>query len=217
MIRSFPFTAEAYYSLFEAYNGAIWPVQVVAYALGLAVLVLALRPVAAGGRMALGVLALFWLWSGIAYHLLHFLQINFAALGFAALFALQGVLLAGWALGRARDFRFRSDISGWSGLVLVLFALVAYPLLAWLAGHGWPRAAIFGVAPAPMTIFTFGVLLMLEAAPRTLAVIPLVWSLAAGTAAVVRLATPEDLALLVAGIAGFGLLAWKRREAGVRR
>jgi hypothetical protein len=212
MIRSFPFTAEAYYSLFETYNGAIWPAQPVAYALGVAVLVLALRPVAGGGRVALLVLAAFWLWNGAAYHLLHFLQINFAALGFAALFVLQGVSLAALALGRGRDFGFRTGLIGWSGLVFVLFALVAYPLLAWLAGHGWPRAAVFGVAPAPMTIFTLGVLLMLDGAPLMLAVIPLVWSLAAGTAAVVRLGTPEDLSLLVAGVAGFGLLVWKRRR-----
>jgi hypothetical protein len=211
MLRSFPFTAEAYYSLFEAYNATIWPAQLIAYALGLVVMLLALRPMAAGGRIALATLALFWLWMGLCYHVVFFLQINFAALGFGPLFVLEGLLLAVAALRGGRAFGFRRDLFGWTGLAFCLFALMAYPLLGWLAGHGWPWAAMFGVAPAPTTIFTFGVLLMLEAAPVYLAVIPLLWALAAGASAVVRLGTPEDLALLVAGIAGFGLLIWRRR------
>ena len=88
-MRSFPFTADVYFSLFETYNSAIWPAQLVAYGLGILALVLALRPLAAGGRIALAVLSIFWLWNGIAYHLLHFLQINFAAPAFAALFVLS--------------------------------------------------------------------------------------------------------------------------------
>ncbi|HWE22003.1 MAG TPA: DUF6064 family protein, partial [Hyphomicrobiaceae bacterium] len=99
MLRSFPFTAETYLSLFETYNAAIWPAQVIAYGLGLLALFLALRPMTAGSRIAFAVLSVFWLWNGIAYHLMHFLQINFAALGFAVLFALQGVLFAAVAIG----------------------------------------------------------------------------------------------------------------------
>ena len=149
-MRSFPFTADVYFSLFETYNGTIWPAQLVAYGLGIVALFLALRPLAAGGRIALAILSVFWLWNGIAYHLMHFLQINFAALGFAALFALQGVAVRRDARSAAvGSFRFRADVFGWSGLLLCLFALVVYPLLGWLAGHGWPRAAMFGVAPAP--------------------------------------------------------------------
>jgi hypothetical protein len=210
-MRSFPFTADVYLSLFETYNSAIWPAQLVAYGLGIVAVFLALWPLAKGGRIAFAVLSAFWLWNGIAYHLMQFLQINFAALGFGALFVLQGVLFAGYAVSGRRMFQFRPDVFGWSGLFLCLLALVAYPLLGWLAGHGWPRAAAFGVGPAPTTIFTFGMLLMLEgAAPLYLAAIPLLWSLAGGSAAVFILRMPEDLSLLIAGIVGFGLLAWKK-------
>src|SRR5258705_9726618 len=97
-MRSFPFTAEVYFSLFETYNRAIWPAQWVAYALGIAVVFMALRPIPAGGRIALAVLSAFWLWNGIAYHYMYFPQINFAALGFSALFVLQGLLFAAIAV-----------------------------------------------------------------------------------------------------------------------
>jgi Family of unknown function (DUF6064) len=211
-MRSFPFTADVFFSLFETYNSAIWPAQLVAYGLGIVAVFLALRPPAKGGRIAFAVLSAFWLWNGIAYHLMQFLQINFAALGFGALFVLQGVLFAGYAVSGRCRFHFRPDVFGWSGLFLCLLALVAYPLLGWFAGHGWPRAAVFGVAPAPTTIFTFGMLLMLEgAAPLYLAAIPLLWSLAGGSAAVFILRIPEDLSLLIAGIVGFGLLVWKKQ------
>src|SRR5262245_53837019 len=161
-MRSFPFTADTYLSLFETYNSTIWPAQVVAYGLGIRVVFLTLRPLAAGGRIAFAVLSVYWLWHGIAYHLLHFLQINFAALGFAVRFPLRGALFAALAVVGRRTFRFRPAVLGGSGLLLCLFALAAYPLLGWLAGHGWSRAAAFGVAPAPTTIFTFGMLSMLE-------------------------------------------------------
>ena len=209
-MRSFPFTADVYFSLFETYNSAIWPAQLVAYGLGILALVLALRPLAAGGRIALAVLSIFWLWNGIAYHLLHFLQINFAAPAFAALFVLQGVLFAGYVVGGRSIFRFRTDVFGWSGLLFCLFALAAYQLLGWFAGHCWPRAGVFGVAPTPTTIFTFGMLLMLEGgAPLYLFAIPVLWSLAGGSAAVFILRIPEDVSLLVAGVVGPCMLVWK--------
>jgi hypothetical protein len=211
-MRSLPFTSDVYFSLFETYNRAIWPAQVVAYALGIAVLLLALRPVAEdGGRIALAVLSAFWLWNGVVYHLIYFLQINFAALGFGVLFVLQGVLLAGSALRGRHPLRFSADLFGWSGLFFALFALAVYPLAGWLAGHGWPRAAVFGIAPSPTVIFTLGMLLMAQGrAPLSLAAIPFLWSLVGGSAFFL-LGAPEDLSLLLAGVAGLGLLIWKSR------
>jgi len=48
--------------------------------------------------------------------------------------------------------------------------------------------------------------------PLYLTVIPLLWSLAAGSAAVLLLGIPEDASVLLGGVVGFGLLVWKRRH-----
>ena len=143
MLRSFPFTADTYLSLFEAYNGTIWPAQVVAYGLGILAVLLALRPLAAGGRIAFAVLSVFWLWNGIAYHLMHFFQINFAALGFAALFALQGVLFAA-----SRSAAVAASASGrmsWAGPACSFVCSRWWPIrcsagLRAMAGHGRRRS-----------------------------------------------------------------------------
>jgi hypothetical protein len=214
MLRSLPFTADALYAVLETYNSAIWPAQVAAYVLGVALLALALRPVAAGGRIILAVLSAFWLWIGIVFHLLFFFQINFLAIGFGALFVIQGILFAASALVGRRSFAFRADAFGWSGLFLAVFALAVYPLVAWLAGHGWPRMQVFGVTPTPTVIFSFGMLLMAERrSPLLLAALPLLWAFIGGSAVFLLGSITEDLCLLLAGVAAFGLLVWKRGRA----
>lgn len=209
-----PFTPDVFLSLFEQYNRAVWPAQIVAYVLGILAVLLALRPILGGGRLVGVVLAASWLWTGIAYHLLHFAMINFAAPGFAALFVLQGLLLAWTGLARGRlAFRFRPDATGWSGLGLAVFALLGYPLAAWLAGHGWPRLALAGVAPCPTTILTLGMLLLAEGrTPWHLAVIPLLWSAVGGSAAFL-LDMPEDISLPAAGALTFVLILRRNRHA----
>ena len=168
----------------------------------------------AGGRIILAVLSAFWLWIGVVFHLLFFLQINFLAIGFGALFVIQGILFAASALAGRRSFAFRADVFGWSGLFLAIFALAVYPLLAFIAGHGWPRMQVFGVAPTPTVIFSLGMLLMAERrSPLLLAALPLVWALIGGSAVFLLGSITEDLSLLVAGVAAFSLLVWKRRRA----
>ncbi|MGE3701698.1 MAG: DUF6064 family protein [Hyphomicrobiaceae bacterium] len=88
-----PFTIDQFFGVFAAYNISIWPAQVGAYG----VAALALWGIAArhssGSRVAASVLAIFWLWNGIAYyHLFFFSAINPAAYLFGAAFILQGLL-----------------------------------------------------------------------------------------------------------------------------
>lgn len=211
-----PFTVDDFFSVFAAYNRAIWPAQVVAYALGLVALAAAWKGGVWGRRVAAIVLGVFWLWNGAIYHFAFFAQINPAAYAFAALFFMQGLLFLCVA-GVASDRLFPNPpTAGWRrsvALGLIAYAAVVYELLSHLQGHGWPHAPIFGVAPCPTTIFTIGILILLgHPQPIWLIAIPLVWAVIGSTAAVL-LAVREDLALLAAAILAAALLpAWPARQ-----
>jgi hypothetical protein len=197
------FTVDQFFAVFTAYNDTIWPAQIVAYALGALALWGALTTRAWAARVTAAVLALFWAWNGVAYHLAFFAQINPAAYGFAALFVIQGaVFLAyGTIAGRLR-FTGRTDWRGTLGLALIAYAALLYPALGYLVGHVWPNAPVFGVAPCPTTIFTFGVLMLATGPlPVWLIAIPVIWAGIGGSAAIL-LGVPEDFVLLASGVLG---------------
>ena len=142
-----PFTTAQFFALFASYNDAIWPVQLVALALGLAALGFALRGGAAAGRIVAAVLAVMWLWTGAAYHPLHFSAINPAARLFGAAFLAQGAAFL-LAAGRGRGLAFAPWPGGARrafGVFLVAYAGVLYPLLGRAAGHAWAEIPAFGV------------------------------------------------------------------------
>jgi len=214
-----PFSAEQFMRVFERYNVAVWPAQLLFYAAAAGVLVLVARPRGYAGRWISAVLALFWAWMGVVYHWAFFARINPAAFLFAALFLIQaglfireGVLRPGLSF-RAADVPDGSDASGAVGALLVGYALLAYPLVGHAAGHLFPAAPTFGL-PCPTTIFTFGVLLLADGSvPLRLLVIPVLWSLV-GTAGAFALGVPEDYGLPVAAVAATALLV-RRRRSGV--
>jgi hypothetical protein len=71
---------------------------------------------------------------------------------------------------------------------------------------------MFGVTPCPVTIFSFGMLLLTrQPVPRWLLVIPFLWSLVGGSAAIL-LRVPQDWALLVAGAVSLALLVQRDRR-----
>lgn len=200
-----PFTAAQFFDVFQHYNVDVWPAQLVVLALALAVLVLVHRGRASDGRWIAGALALLWAWMGVAYHFAYFTVINPAAWGFGALFLLGALALAWVGVVQGRlTFGRRSDARGWTGGALVVFALVVYPALGWSMGHRYPAVPTFGL-PCPTTLFTIGVILFARGAvPRSILVVPVLWS-AVGTTAAFALGVYQDLGLLVAG--GVGLVA----------
>ncbi len=207
-----PFTPEQFLELFAAYNRAIWPAQLAAYALGLAALWGALR----GGRLAArGVpllLAGAWGFVGAAYHLAFFSRINPAAIAFGVAFLAQALLLGWWGVAGRAELGWTASPRSVAGAAAAGYALAVYPALGALLGHGWPRAPMFGVTPCPTTIFTFAILLLARAdVPRVLLVVPILWSIV-GASAALQLGIREDLGLPAAALAA-AILLWPRRGA----
>ena len=211
-----PFTREQFLGVFADYNTAAWPAQAVAYGLGLLVVAKLLRPSPLGHRLVAGALAAMWAWTGVVYHGVFFARINPAALAFGSLFALQGLLfvIAGVA-GRRLAFGHSAGFAVAAGWALVTYAALLYPLFGQWSGHAYPAQPTFGITPCPVTLFTFGVLLLTSApVPRWLLIIPLAWSLVGGSAAFM-LGVPQDWPLLFSGLAIALLVLRDRRRARV--
>ena len=95
------FSRSTYDRLFEIYNAAIWPAQVVAVALGLVILALLWRRAEGSrGRLIAAILAACWLWVGIAFHASRYATINWAAMGFAWAFGIEAGLFIGMGVIR---------------------------------------------------------------------------------------------------------------------
>jgi hypothetical protein len=208
-----PFSIEQFLSVFESYNLAIWPMQIAAYLLGILAIFLLFRPNKYSSRIVAAILALFWLWNGVPYHIAYFSAINRAAYLFGLLFVIQGILFAIYGLiKKTLEFKFAPDAPSLVGLVIIAYSILIYPLLGTALGHVYPRSPVFGVAPCPMTIFTFGVLVMARVRlPVVLMIIPFLWSLI-GFSAAVSLGIREDIGLLVAGLLSAPIALVKNRK-----
>jgi Family of unknown function (DUF6064) len=205
-----PFTRSEVMDGFARYNAAYWPVEVGAFALGIAITVLQIRNSAAFMRTACWGLAVMWIWTGITYFWIEFANISRAGRFLTPFFVVQGLLLfkVGLSGGKLRQ-QCRFDWPTTLGAVIIGFALLVYPLIGLFAGFGFARLPMFGVTPASLTLFTLGVFLMADRVfPRALWVLPLLWTIVGGAAALV-FGLPQDLALLASAVLAVTAI-WKR-------
>lgn len=209
-----PFTSEQFLTVFVSYNNAIWPIQIAAYLLGGIAVALLFRKKPEADRVIAGILAMMWLWTGLGYHGLFFSVINKAAYLFAALFVVQGFYLVYAGVFRSQiGFGLRPGMATWVGAVFLAYSAIIYPLIGMTIGHPYPAMPMFGVTPCPVTIFTFGMfLLTIGPVPRGLLVIPVVWSLIGGSAAIL-LNVPQDWLLLLSGCVAVPLVLVRERQA----
>ena len=208
-----PFTAEEFLRVFARYNVAVWPAQLLLMCAGLLAAFAVVIPRTLSRRVALALLAALWLWAAVVYHLAFFSRISPAAYFFAALFAANGCWLL-WISTRGQiDMQTPSKVRIIAAAVVVIYALVLYPAIGYLAGLRYPAAPTFGV-PCPITIFTFGVLLLVPGVPRATFVIPVIWALI-GSVAAFRFNAPQDYGLLAAAALALTILRASDKKATV--
>jgi hypothetical protein len=208
------FSARTYYRLFELYNQAIWPAQIAALALGLAILGLLRSGGTWQSRVIAMILAACWLWVAWAYLLERYDTINWVATYFAIGFVIEALLLIWTGLTRGR-LVFRPDDS-WAnraGLCIFLFALVAQPLIGPLVGRSWTQVEIFGIAPDPTVIATLGILLTADKRPPWgLMIVPLIWCALSG-ATLWTMDSPDAWIMPVAALAAVCVVIYRTLPA----
>ena len=209
------FSSRTYYRLFEIYNAAIWPAQIVAIGLGLAILALSRRAAAARGRWIAAILAACWLWVAIAFHASRYATINWAAVYFAWAFGLEAALLIWIGIVRGRlTFERPADLAGGAGLWIFLFALAVEPCVGPLLGRGWKQVEVFGVAPDPTVVATLGIFLISRGRGRGwLMVIPAIWCSISG-ATLVAMKAPDAWIPPLAAALAVALTARRSRSVG---
>jgi hypothetical protein len=189
-----PFTAEQFFDVFQRYNSAIWPAQIVLCAWAGAILWHLWRPRRRSNSFIAASLALLWTWMGAVYHLGFSRSVNPAATAFAILsFAGAAVFVWQGVVRSTLRFDWRGDGRSWTAATVLAYALLVYPAIGLALGHEYWRSPTFG-APCPTTIFTFGVLLLVRPLPLPSLIVPTLWA-AVGSQAALSLGVPQDLGL----------------------
>ncbi|MDD5564580.1 MAG: DUF6064 family protein [Thermoanaerobaculaceae bacterium] len=209
-----PSALERFLRLMETYNDAVWPLQLVAYALAITAVLLALKGSRRSSQAVLVIVALFWLWVGLVFNGMYLGAITRGAVVAAVVFVLQGVVLVRAAFSAGGlGFRARADAYGITGGALVLYATLGYPAVEYLLGRGFPRSLPFGLVPCPTTVFTLGVLLWSTTrVPRHVLAIPFLYSL--GGVGPVSNGIVEDAGLVVAGVVSTGMILYRDHRQG---
>jgi hypothetical protein len=209
-------TLEILLGVFEDYNLAVWPMQIVAYILGIGALFFALRKTPHTNRVVPAVLSFLWLWTGIGFFLLAFGPAYTPAYGFGVLFIIQGILFLLSAFRPRLSFGYRGDVYAIAGLVMIAYAMIGYPAVGYILGHRYPQSPPFGLTPCPAAVFTFGLYLLTDKrVPKLFLVIPLLWAL--GGVMPVLVGILEDIGLILAGVVGTAMIVYRdRKQPGIQ-
>jgi hypothetical protein len=198
-------TADQLLEVFASYNLQIWPMQIVAYVLGIAALILAVTKSTSSTRGILAILAFFWLWISVMFWLPGAMQGFLPGYLFAALFLVQAGLLIYFAVRPTFQFALMKDFRALAGFSFVLYAMVGYPLFGWLIGRIYPYTPPFGLTPCPLVTFTFGIFLVIKGkVPRMLIIIPFLYALSG--IMWVSMGIWEDIGMVASGLIGVWLI-----------
>ncbi len=174
------FSEPVYYRLFELYNLAIWPLQLLAIFFAFLMFVMLWKKPVWAGRLIAGILVVSWVW--VAWAFLHerFYQVHVVANWYAFGFLLQAVLLTWYGVIKNQFILLEENKSRISiGLKLLFIFLILYPFITVLTGRSWLQFEMFALAPDPTVLVTLVILWISKVTP-VFYIIPIAWLLISG-------------------------------------
>jgi len=205
-------STETWWDQIEAYNNAIFPMQIIIVVIA-AVLtyLLFVKPDTKTNNMMKAYLSFTFAWNGIIFFLIFGKELPGTFLG-APLCILIAILFV-WDIF-ANKTQFRVPDIKWQRYLMMLWILLAflYPLIGFALGHYYPKTCIFGVMPCPTTVFALA--LLAAAIPKIdkkVYILLLVWALPAFGKCLGALDLYEDCVLFWTGVYALIMLIknWK--------
>ena len=207
----FSFDLQEFLIVLENYNQDIWPLQVLAYLLGILAVYHAFKKSFVSNKVILVILSIFWIWTGLVFSTFYWAPTYNFAYSFTGLFIVQGILFLTALSNSKFSLQFKPNLNSIIGLILIFYSMVGYQILGHFIGHVYPKFFPFGLVPCPTIIFTIGLFLMADKKiPLYIIVIPLITS-SAGIIAVYK-GIWEDVVLIIAGIIGV-IFLFKQKKA----
>lgn len=202
------FTLPEFLEMMSSYNLTFWPLQLVAYVLGIVAVLLAIRNGKYSSKIISAILAMFWLWVGLVFNLMYFSPLYPLAMVFVFLFVIEaGVLIFIGIFKGTLTFKYKADIFGIVGALFVIYSMVGYPAIEYLLGRGYPCSLPFGLVPCPMTVFTLGIFLWSNKKPSWYIVaIPILYSLSGFIP--IWIGIVEDIGLVASGLATIFMVSY---------
>jgi hypothetical protein len=208
-------TTQDVYVLFSRYNRAIWPMIIIAYILAILMITLTIKKKDISDKLISIILAFITLWIGIVLYLIFTLPLDpFWSVIFGIVWIIQAILFLYFGVYKSSlSFKFEKNSYSIIGALMILYALLMYPLIQIIIGHDYPVLPFFGVVPCPSTVFIFGILLMTDKkVPKTIVIIPLCFSIITGLDMVFSYQFWVDLGLITSGILGSILIYYRNSK-----
>jgi hypothetical protein len=212
-----PITFEQFLKLITGYNQAVWPMQIVAYILGIAALFFAIKETKYSSRIVSAILAFFWLWVGIVFNLMHVSKIWKPNIVSGILLIIQAILFLIFGVFKSKiPFRFKLDVYGAIGIIFIVYAIIGYPIIEYFIGRSYTQFLYIGVLPSSTIVFTFGLFLwMANKLPKYLLIIPFIFAI--DGILVIPLGVYEDIGMLIAGLLGTIMILYRDRKKKAKK
>jgi len=205
--------AELFFQRMAEYNNAVWPAQIIFYALSFFFIFASTRANHTLNTINILILSSLWIWNGAVTLLMFFTGFHAQYYLWGVVWMLQGLAICYTGIYKKQlNFRIKKDGYTLTGLIFIFYALVAYPLIgAWL-GHPFPKGPMFGTAPCPTVIFTFAVFLFSETRINpSLIYFPLLWAVMS-LYPIIGMGIYADIGELIAAVVAFAFIKIRNKK-----